>query len=116
MLDRGHRLTRADSFATAIRSGRRAGTPLVVLHLAYGDSQRPAQVGLVVGRTVGKAVTRNQVKRRLRHIVRERLSSLPDGAMLVIRALPPASGRTSTALGRDVDVALARLLKADSKS
>lgn len=112
MLDRTHRLTRASSFATAIRTGRRAGTPMVVLHLAYGDRERPAQVGLVVGKAVGKAVTRNQVKRRLRHIVRDRLSSLPDGSMLVIRALPPAGDRTSRVLGRDVDAALSRLLQA----
>ena len=118
MLDRAHRLTSGRGFATAIRRGRRAGTPTVVLHLSApkGLAQDPVQhphqpprVGLVVGRTVGNAVTRNQVKRRLRHLARERLSSLPGGAVLVLRALPPAATASSVALGRDLDEALGRL-------
>jgi ribonuclease P protein component len=67
-------------------------------------------VGLVVGRAVGNAVARNQVKRRLRHLVRERLGSLPGGAVLVVRALPPAATASSAAMARDVDAGLTRLL------
>ncbi len=121
MLDRAHRLTSGRRFAATIRQGRRAGRSTVVLHLAEPAAQpdepadgqtgtSPAQVGLVVGKAVGNAVTRNQVKRRLRHVARSRLPSLPGGAVLVVRALPPAAGASSAALGRDVDAALDRLL------
>jgi ribonuclease P protein component len=53
-------------------------------------------------------VTRNRVKRRLRHLVRERIVALPEGAMLVVRALPAAADRTYPELGADLDAALAR--------
>jgi ribonuclease P protein component len=67
-------------------------------------------VGFVVSKQVGNAVTRNTVKRRLRHLARERIGSLPGSAVLVIRALPPAATASYGELGADFDRALARLL------
>ena len=112
MLARAHRLTLGRDFAETIRRGRRAGTPTLVVHLAPGASSTKVEprVGLVVGKTVGNAVTRNQVKRRLRHLVRQRLSALPRGTVLVLRALPPAATGSSATLARDVDAALHRVL------
>jgi ribonuclease P protein component len=49
------------------------------------------------------------VKRRLRHVVRDRLAELPNGARLVVRALPPAAAATSAELAGDLDSALSRL-------
>lgn len=66
-------------------------------------------VGLVVGKAVGNAVRRNRVKRRLRHLARERLGALPADALVVVRALPMAADATYDALGRDFDMALSRL-------
>jgi ribonuclease P protein component len=66
-------------------------------------------VGFVVSKAVGGAVVRNQVKRRLRHLARERLSSLPGSAVLVVRALPPAATASSADLGADLDRALDRV-------
>lgn len=121
MLDRAHRLTTGTEFATAVRRGRRAGTETLVVHLwAPGpddgtpDSSAPPappRVGLVVGRTVGDAVARNQVKRRLRHLVRPRLDALPAGALLVVRALPPAGTAPGPQLADDLDTALTRVLR-----
>jgi ribonuclease P protein component len=124
VLDRCHRLTTSGGFHTATRRGRRAGTRTLVLHLAVpepspgGDADDPSasgsrgvpcQVGFVVSKAVGNAVTRNRVKRRLRHLSAARLPSIPDRALLVVRALPPAAGATYDAMGRDFDVALRRL-------
>ena len=67
-------------------------------------------MGFVVSKAVGGAVVRNQVKRRLRHLARERLGSLPGSAVLVVRALPPAATSTSAELAADLDRALARVL------
>jgi ribonuclease P protein component len=110
VLDRQHRLTRSADFATATRRGRRAGTRTLVVHIATRDVEdgHPL-VGVVVGKAVGNAVRRNQVKRRLRHLARERLSLLPTDALVVVRALPMAGTATYDALGRDLDVALSRL-------
>ena len=111
MLARDHRLTSGRDFAHAIRRGRRAGTATVVLHLATVRDDAPPRLGLVVGKAVGGAVVRNRVKRRLRHLMRERLEALPGGAVLVARALPPAAEASSSGLAGDVDQALDRLTR-----
>ncbi|HEY0950302.1 ribonuclease P protein component [Nocardioides sp.] len=112
MLPAAHRLTDGATFREAIRSGRRAGRRTLVVHLLLGSTDSdpaPARVGLVVSKSVGNAVTRNQVKRRLRHLAREHVSSLPGSAVLVVRALPPAAAATSRELGADLDRCLDRV-------
>ncbi|HWC35557.1 MAG TPA: ribonuclease P protein component [Mycobacteriales bacterium] len=107
MLARSSRLHRRDDFRTTSRQGRRVNAPGLVLHAhREGDDSAPL-VGFVVGRAVGPAVTRNQVRRRLRHLIAARLPMLPAGARLVVRATPAAAGRSSQALGVALDGALA---------
>ena len=49
----------------------------MVVHLWVDpDADGPVQVGFTVSKAVGNAVTRNRVKRRLRHLTREHLQSL----------------------------------------
>jgi ribonuclease P protein component len=109
-----------------VRRGRRAGRPLLVVHLsgggrdpdahddrhphAVGDGASPARAGFVVSKAVGGAVTRNLVKRRLRHLVRQRLSLLPPGSLVVVRALSGSGEADHAQLARDLDAALERLL------
>jgi ribonuclease P protein component len=122
VLERRHRLTSTTGFVATTRGGRRAGTRTLVLHLAVrshpGAPPRGApapdvddapRVGFAVGRPVGNAVIRNRVRRRLRHLVAERLTRLPAACDLVVRGLPPAAEATYSALGRDLDKALVRL-------
>ena len=110
MLTRNNRLVSSAAFAQAVRRGRRAGTRTLVLHLVAGQAgDTPAQIGFVVSKAVGPAVNRNLVKRRLRHLARERLSSLPGSAVLVVRALPPAAAASYATLAADFDAALARI-------
>lgn len=72
-----------------MRRGTRTARPTLVLH-ARALEAPPSQVGFVVSRSVGGAVERNRVKRRLRHLVRPLLSDA-DPVAVVVRALPPAS-------------------------
>ena len=51
----------------------------------------PTQVGFVVGRTVGNAVTRNRVRRRLRHLAAAELARTAEPVHVVVRALPQAA-------------------------
>ncbi len=69
----------------------------------------PAQIGFVVSKSVGTAVVRSAVKRRLRHLVRDRLSVLPSGHVYVIRANPAAAGAAYADLGADLDRCLAKV-------
>ncbi|MFJ2646055.1 ribonuclease P protein component [Streptomyces sp. NPDC087420] len=118
MLPSENRLRRREDFATAVRRGRRAGRPLLVVHLhsgatdphAPGESASPARAGFVVSKAVGGAVVRTRVKRRLRHLIRDRLLELPPGSLVVVRALPEAGDAEYERLARDLDAALQRLL------
>ncbi|MFF0446123.1 ribonuclease P protein component [Streptomyces sp. NPDC004609] len=118
MLPTENRLRRREDFATAVRRGRRAGRPSLVVHLhsgspdphASGESAPPTCAGFVVSKAVGGAVVRNQVKRRLRHLIRDRLAELPPGSLVVVRALPGAGDADHAQLARDLDAALQRLL------
>jgi ribonuclease P protein component len=111
VLPAAHRLRDGATFREAIRSGRRAGRRTVVVHLWTDPSVRAdgaARVGLVVSKAVGNAVVRNQVKRRLRHLAREHVSTLPGSAVLVVRALPPSAGASSAELRADLARCLER--------
>ena len=68
-----------------------------------------ARVGFVVSKAVGNSVVRHRVTRQLRHLMADRIGTLPAGCALVVRALPAAAGASSSELGADLDGALRRL-------
>ncbi|MBG0560573.1 ribonuclease P protein component [Actinoplanes aureus] len=109
MLAAVQRLRRSADFAAAIRGGRRAGRGTLVVHLLIDEPAHAstARAGFVVSKAVGNAVTRNKVRRRLRHLVRPLLDDLPAGTSLVVRALPPAADASYATLGTDLEGALA---------
>ena len=71
------------------------GRPTLVVHARLLSHSPPAaewtRVGFVVSKAVGNAVTRNRVKRRLRHLVAPMIPSFPQDVHMVIRALPAAA-------------------------
>jgi ribonuclease P protein component len=104
-------MRRSSDFETAVRKGRRAGRQSLVVHLSRTDADVPARVGFVVSRAVGSAVVRNRVKRRLRHLTRERLELFPAGSLIVVRANAAAAGASVDELGRDLDRTLSVVLR-----
>ncbi|MBX3100799.1 MAG: ribonuclease P protein component [Salinibacterium sp.] len=88
MLARANRVTRPIDFRTAVRRGRRIGTSAAVLHVLERPGSEPSRFGFIVAKSVGGAVTRNLVRRRLRAVSRDMLPTLQPGTDVVMRALP----------------------------
>ncbi|WP_249224409.1 ribonuclease P protein component [Nocardioides alcanivorans] len=109
MLPKRSRLHTAHEFRAVTRQGRRAGSATLVAHLLVDPDGGPRRAGFVVSRAVGNSVVRNRVRRRLRHLVREHLSVLPDSGMLVVRALPASAAATSVQLEADLLKAIGRV-------
>lgn len=80
-----------------------------------GPAPDPPRAGYVVSRAVGPAVTRNLVKRRLRHLTREHLTELPGGGLLVVRAQPAAATASYDELGAELASGLQRCLRKAQK-
>jgi len=110
VLPREHRLHRPADFSEVIRRGRRSSRPLLTVHALLG-AVGPPRAGLVVSKAVGGSVVRSAVSRRLRHLLRERLPSLPPGTRLVVRAGVAAGAAPSAALAVDLDAALPGALR-----
>lgn len=104
MLPASWRIRDSETFRLVVRQGRRHGGRYCVVH-AFRSEEAGYRVGFVVSKSVGNAVVRNRVKRRLRHIVAD-LPLLP-GSCLVVRALP----RSSQASFDEMHAELLRQLK-----
>jgi ribonuclease P protein component len=74
-----------------MKQGRKIGSDHLVIYLKRDEAAPHARFGFVVAKTVGGAVKRNLVKRRLRAISRETLLPLEIKADVVVRALPGAA-------------------------
>lgn len=64
--------------------------------------------GFIVAKTVGNAVTRNLVRRRLKAICHDSVVHAARGADVVIRALPSAATAPFASLHAEVDRAFAK--------
>jgi ribonuclease P protein component len=105
-------MRRRSEFSRPVRGGARAGRPLVSGHLLCRPGHdEPARVGFVVSKAVGGAVVRNRVRRRLRHLARGYLGSLPEGSLLVVRADPRAATARQADLAAELDLVIRTLLR-----
>jgi ribonuclease P protein component len=93
------RLTSSSDFARATKSGTRVTSEHFVgyLYLSPVTNDASAKCGLIIGKSVGGSVKRHRVARKVRHAVAPKISALPTGSLLVIRALSQ---------GGDVDISL----------
>jgi ribonuclease P protein component len=104
-------MTRSAEFGATVSQGVRAVQPDLVVHAlrssddAVGDGPR---IGLVVSKSVGNAVQRHQVARRLRHIAHTVIGELDASDRVVIRALPGSRHTISARLEEELRTALRR--------
>ncbi len=88
---REQRLRRGVDFER-VRANRKSWAhPLIVCYERERDDPGPTRVGIVVGRRVGKAATRNRVKRRIREAARSIYPQLDSGYDLIVIARQPAA-------------------------
>ena len=87
MLKNSARIKSSADFSKTTKSGRRIATNSLIGYLYLTGSSEPAKLGLIVGKSVGNSVIRHRVSRQIRHGVMDQFNDLPNGALLVIRAL-----------------------------
>jgi ribonuclease P protein component len=108
LLPRKHRLRANADFQRIRQQGRSLAHPLLILgHLP--NNLEYSRIGFVVGGRLGKAATRNRIKRRMREAVRTRLQKqeIARGWDIVLIARRPIV----TASFQQVDEAIGLLLR-----
>jgi ribonuclease P protein component len=110
------RVRRREDFTATVKHGRRAGASGLVVHATTDPGGLPARAGFIVGRGVGNAVTRNRLRRQLRHLIAPRLAASPAGLMIVVRANAAATDASPRQLAVTVDRLLDRVLMPADRS
>ena len=102
-------MTRSSEFGATVSQGVRTVQPDLVVHTMRhpGDDDGP-RIGLVVSKSVGNAVQRHRVARRLRHVARTVVDDLQPTDRVVIRALPGSKHAISARLEQELRTALQR--------
>ncbi|TAL41106.1 MAG: ribonuclease P protein component [Salinibacterium sp.] len=106
MLARANRVTRSADFRATLRRGRRVPTNNTVIHIAKRENLEPTRFGFIVAKTVGGAVTRNLVRRRLRASCFDVLDIAGTGMDVVIRALPASASASWATLHSEIAEAI----------
>jgi ribonuclease P protein component len=103
-------MTRSAEFGATVSQGVRAVQPDLVVHaMRFDDAvDRGPRIGLVVAKSVGSAVQRHRVARRLRHVARTVIDELDPADRVVIRALPSSRYTISARLEQELRTALRR--------
>lgn len=101
-------MTRSTDFDATVKHGLRATQPDLVIHARRGEPVLPPKVGLIISKSVGSAVQRHRVARRLRHVARSLLPEL-ESDHVVIRALPSSRDAASARLERQLRAGLRRI-------
>jgi ribonuclease P protein component len=104
------RLSRSAEFDRVYRQGRSVANRFLVLYTFPREGGEAARVGLSVGRKVGGAVERNQVKRLLREACTLHADQLPAGHDVVLVARAEAAELASEHGLDGVAAALGELL------
>lgn len=100
VLARANRIVHGSDYRNTVRRGRKLATAHCVVYVrprpddVIPDAQEP-RFGFIVAKTVGNAVVRNTIRRRLKAVAHETLARpapapgfLPQRTDVVIRALP----------------------------
>jgi ribonuclease P protein component len=96
------------SFRALARGRRRAAGDLEVRTVVLASGEDPPRVAFAVGRSVGNAVTRNRVRRKLRVATRANADLLLPGSGYLVRAQPGAVAAPTSELASTLRAILTR--------
>ena len=119
MLPKNARLTSSEDFARATKSGLRVTSENFVGYLYISPATTSvnetvsAKCGLIINKTVGGSVVRHSLARKVRHSVAANISKLPQGSLLVLRALSKKDGGQPISL--EIDKLIEKLLERAAK-
>ena len=82
MLTKNHRLKRNSDFNYVFKKGQSSPSKYIVLYFAPTKNTCP-KIGIVVSKKIGKAVTRNHVKRLMRESLRKYQDDIISNVNLV---------------------------------
>lgn len=89
-MKRKYRITRANDFKRVRQNGKTYTHPLVLIQVLVEPGEQK-RIGIIVGKVVGNAVTRNLVKRRIRAIAEMYVQKLNLYADILVIARPPCA-------------------------
>ena len=103
MLKSINRLRKRKEFAYLYNNGTaKHSAHLTLVYLP--TKHRPLKIGFSIGKKIGKAHTRNLIKRRLRAIFREIVPTLPNNYNVVVIAKAGVENITFADLKAEVDI------------
>jgi len=106
-MKRKYRLRSSIDFKRVRRLGKSYAHPLIVL-IKHSNEEEISRFGVAAGRSIGNAVQRNRVKRRIREIIRPRIHSIHPGWDLIFVARRPISTASPTDLQAAIDQLIQR--------
>jgi ribonuclease P protein component len=87
VLPNSARIKNSSDFVRVTKSGKRKSTESLVGYLLLENTNFQPRLGLIVGKSIGNSVVRHRIARQIRHSVKDQITTLPNGSMMVIRAL-----------------------------
>ena len=111
VLAKKNRVLTGSDFKSTVRRGRRSSSDHCVVYAVRTSEPEPSRFGFIIAKSVGNAVVRNRMRRRLRSIAADFLPSSVLGETVVIRMLPPAAKLPWTALRSEISVSVRKAVE-----
>jgi ribonuclease P protein component len=117
VLAKSHRITRGADYRATVRRGARFTGANTVAYVRTNRDSDVVRFGFIVSKSVGNAVDRNRVRRRLKAAAYDVLPEVQSavagspGVDIVIRALPASAQVTWATLHEEVSGAADRFLR-----
>jgi len=108
LLAKANRITRGADYKATVRRGTRITAANTVTYIRTDPDSAVVRFGFIVGKTVGTAVRRNRVRRRLKAASYELLPELRPGVDVVVRALPASADAQWATLHEEISRAVSK--------